>query len=89
MYMYFKKKSGYHYSTFNQGKYILAKKNYLGFPGGSVVKNFPAVRDLGLIPGLGRCPGEGNGSPLWYSCLDKSMNRGGWQATIHAKSWTN
>ena len=46
------------------------------------------VGDLGLIPGLGRSPGEENGSSLWYSCLENSMNRGGWQATIHAKSQT-
>ena len=38
---------------------------YKGFPGGSVVKNLPAnTGDLGLIPGLGRGPGEGNGNPL-------------------------
>ena len=42
----------------------------LGFPGGSVVKNPPAnARDAGLIPGLGRSPGEGNGNPFQYSCL--------------------
>ena len=39
--------------------------------------------DLGLIPGSGRPPGEGNGNPLQYSCLDKSMDRGAWQATVH------
>ena len=40
-----------------------------GFPGGSVVKNPPAnAGDSGLIPGLGRSPGEGNGNPLQYSC---------------------
>ena len=42
-----------------------------GFPGGSVVKNLPAkAEDLGLIPGSGRSPGEGNGNPLQYSCLE-------------------
>ena len=43
---------------------------YMGFPGGSVVKN-PLVNagDMGLIPGLGRSPGEGSGNPLLYSCL--------------------
>ena len=50
----------------------------LGFPGGSVVKNPPAnagdARDLGLIPGLGRSPGEGNGYPLQYSCLENPMD---------------
>ena len=46
--------------------------------------------DLGLIPGLGRSPGEGNGSPLQYSCLEKPMDRGAWQAAVHgvAKSQT-
>ena len=46
--------------------------------------------DLGLIPGLGRSPGEGNGSPLQYRCLENPMDRGAWQAAIHgvAKSRT-
>ena len=39
--------------------------------------------DLGSIPGSGRSPGEGNGNPLQYSCLEKSMDRGAWQATVH------
>ena len=38
---------------------------------------------LGFIPGLGRGPGEGNGNPLWYSCLENSMDRGDWWATVH------
>ena len=46
-----------------------------GFPGGPVVKNMPAnAGDLGSIPGLGRCPGEGNGYPLQYSGLENSMD---------------
>ena len=46
--------------------------------------------DSGLIPGSGRSPGEGNGNPLQYSCLENSMDRGAWGATVHgaAKSWT-
>ena len=46
--------------------------------------------DLGLIPGLGRSPGEGNGNPLQCSCLENPMDRGAWRATVHrvAKSWT-
>ena len=46
--------------------------------------------DLGSIPGLGRSPGEGNGYPLQYSCLQDSTDRGAWQATVHgvAKSRT-
>ena len=51
-----------------------------------VVKNTPSsagnVRDLGLIPGLGRSPGEGNGNPLQYSCLENPMDKGDWQATV-------
>ena len=39
--------------------------------------------DLGLIPGLGRSPGEGDGNPLQYSCLGHPMDRGAWQATVH------
>ena len=55
-----------------------------GFPGGSVVENLPAnARDAGLISGLGRSPGEGNGNSLQYSCLENPMNRGAWQATVH------
>ena len=54
-----------------------------GFPRGSVVKNPPAnAGDVGLIPGSGRSPGEGNGNPLQYSCLGNPMDRGGWQDTV-------
>ena len=53
-----------------------------------VLKNLPAntgdVRDMGLIPGLGRSPGEGNGNALQYSCLENPMDRGAWQATVHS-----
>ena len=52
-----------------------------------VVKNLPAnagdTRDMGSIPGLGRSPGVGNGNPLWYSCLEKSMDRRARQATVY------
>ena len=52
-----------------------------------VVKNPPAStgdgRDVGLIPGSGRSPGVGNGNPLQYSCLENSMDRGAWRATVH------
>ena len=58
-------------------------KSNLGLPGGSVVKNPPAnARDPGSIPGSGRSPGEGNGNPLRYSCLEKSTDWGAWQATV-------
>ena len=48
------------------------------------------VRDAGLVPGLGRSPGGGCGSPLQYSCLENPMDRGAPRATVHrvAKSWT-
>ena len=49
-----------------------------GFPGGSVVKNLPAnARDTGLIPGLGRSPGDGNGNPFQHSCLEDPTDREG------------
>ena len=55
-----------------------------GFPGGSEVKHSACdVGDLGSIPGLGRSPGEGNGNPLQYSCLENPMDRGAWRATVH------
>ena len=48
-----------------------------------MVKNPPAnAGDPGLIPGLGRSPGEGNGNPLQYSCLGVPMDRGAWWATV-------
>ena len=51
---------------------------------GSLVKNPPAnAGDLSSIPGSGRCPGEGNGNPLQYSCLGNHMDRGVWQDTVH------
>ena len=62
-----------------------------GFPGGAVVKNLPAnAGDMGLILGSGRSPGEGNGNPLQYFCLENSMDGGAWRATVHevAKSPT-
>ena len=56
----------------------------MGFPGGSVVKNPHAnAGDRVSIPGSGRSPGEGNGNPLQYSCLENSTDRGTWQASIH------
>ena len=48
------------------------------------VKRLPTMRErLGLIPGSGRSPGEGNGNPLQYSCLENPMDRGAWWATVH------
>ena len=54
------------------------------FPGGSEVKaSARNAGDLGLIPGSGRSPGEGNGNPLQYSCLENPMDGGAWWATVH------
>ena len=54
------------------------------FPGGSGGKESAYDAEVpGLIPGLGRSPGEGNGNPLQYSCLGNPMDRGAWRATIH------
>ena len=59
-----------------------------------MVRNLPAgagdAGDVGLIPGLGRFPGERNGNPLQYSCLENPMDRGTWWAIVHevAKSQT-
>ena len=58
------------------------------FPGGSDGKESSCnVEDLGLIPGLGRSPRDGNGNPLQYSGLENSMDRGVWRATIHGVAW--
>ena len=67
----------------------------MGFPGGASAKE-PACqrrrcrRHTGSIPGLGRSPGEGHGTPLQYSSLENHMDRRAWWATVHtvAQSWT-
>ena len=64
---------------------------YMGFLGGSVVKNLSAnAGDLGLAPRWGRSTGEGNGTPLQYSCLENPMDGEAWRTRVHgvAKSWT-
>ena len=48
-----------------------------------LVKNLPEVGDLGLIPVLGRTPGEGHGEPLQYFCPENPMDRGTWRARVH------
>ena len=62
----------------------------VGFPGASISKESAAVQesacnvgDLSLILGSERSPGEGNGNPLQYSCLEHPMDRGAWQATVY------
>ena len=66
--------------------------SWMGFPGGSAVKNLSAnagdASDSGSIPGLGRSPGEGNGNPLQHSCLGNPIDRGAWWATVHKESGT-
>ena len=59
----------------------------MGFPSGLVVNNLPAsAGNTGLIPGLGRTPGEESGNPLQYSCLEITMDRGAWWATVSKES---
>ena len=71
----------------------MSNKYILSFSRGSIIKNSHAnagdVGDEGVIPGSGRTPGGGNGNPLQYSCLENSMGRGAWQATVCGvtKSW--
>ena len=59
----------------------------MGFEGSAVVRNLPASAGdagvVGLTPGSGRSPGGGNGNPLQYSCLENSMDRRAWWATVH------
>ena len=63
---------------------FITKPHVWGLPGGLVVENFPAnAGDAGLIPGSGRSPGEGNGNPLQYSCLENPKDIGAWQAIVH------
>ena len=64
---------------------------HMGFLGGSNSKQSACnAGDLGSIPGSGRFPGEVNGYPFQYSCLENSMDKGAWRATVHrvAKNWT-
>ena len=56
----------------------------MGFPGGTANAGDP--RDAGLIPGLGRCPGGGNGNLLQYSCLENSMDSEAWQVAVYEVS---
>ena len=59
----------------------------MGCLGGSAVQNLPASSgDAGSIPGLRRCPGEGQGNPFQYSCLRNPMDREAWWATVHGGS---
>ena len=56
----------------------------MGFPSGTVVKDLPTnAGGMSSISGSGISPGEGNGNPLQYSCLENSLDRGAWQAIVH------
>ena len=71
---------------------------FAGFPGGSVVKNLPAMQETQEMwvqsPGLRRSPGGGHGNPLQSSCLESPLDRGAWRATVHGSQrvghdWNN
>jgi len=70
------------------GQFGRTSSSNKGFPGSSGVKNLTAnagdTGNLGLIPGSGRSPGGGNGSPLEYPCLGNPLDRGAWRVTVHA-----
>ena len=67
----------------NNSYHLSSLFEYLGFPGGSEVKASACnAGDLGSIPGSGKSPGEGNGNPLQYSCLENPMDGGAWWAYI-------
>ena len=67
---------------------VMVSKKYIYILDGKV--SAYSAGDPGSVPGLGRSPGEGNGTPLQYSCLENPMDRGARWATVHgvAKSWT-
>ena len=68
----------------NKRQCLLCASFYVGFPKSSVIKESACnAGDLTSIPGSGRSPGEGNGNPLHYSCLENPMDRGAWQATVY------
>ena len=71
----------------NTGTKLNLRDRVLGevvFPSGSDSKESVCnAGDGSSLPGLGRSPGEGNGNPFHYSCLENSMDRGAWQATVH------
>ena len=75
-----------HFHSFKEHLY-----HTMGFPGGSAgTESACNAEDPSSIPGSGRSPGEGNGNPLQYSCLENPMDGGAWRAIVHgvAKSWT-
>ena len=68
----------------------MSEKIKLGRPAGFFDADAGDIRDAGSIPRSGRSLGKGHGSPLQYSCLENSMDRGAWWAAVHRvlKSWT-
>ena len=72
------------------GKLELFRASQVALVVKNQIANVRDVRDKGLIPGLGRCPGEGHDNLLQYSCLENPMDRGVLLATVYgiAKSWT-
>ena len=80
-----------HQTCFNLRTLNTKDVDWLHFPGGTDGKESACNEgEPGLIPGLERGPGEKNGYPLQYSCLENPMGRGAWQATVHGvkNSWT-
>ena len=75
-----------HCETLTKAFNLFVPQHPWGFPGGSVVKkstcNAGDTGDVDLIPGSGRSPGGENGSPLQYSCLENSMDKGSWWVTV-------
>ena len=85
-----KRSANYLLSDKHPGKEDQGFPVFLGFPSGSDGKESARnAGDLGLIPGLGRSPGEEHGNPLHYSCLENPHDRGAWWATVYrvTKSW--
>ena len=93
VYIYIWKTLNFNQNQMYSEKFNLSLKEAWLLPsaGGSYSKESAHnAGDPGLIPGWGRSPGEGNGNPLQYSCLENPMGRGAWWATVHgiAQSWT-
>ena len=61
----------------------MLKASQVVLVGKSLPANPENIRDTGSVPGMGRSPGEGNGNPLQYSCLENPMDRGAWWATVY------
>ena len=82
--------SGFDIACLPRSKLLLISWQQSPFAVALVVKNPPAnsgdIRHASSVPELGRSPGEGNGNPLQYSCLENSMDRGAWQAKVHRLS---